>query len=111
MGVSAGALPALIMNLRIPFDQVILVSPESINRHVVFKTLLSKFSDNIIHAENRVNLVFSEQNLIDHTAINQLTPFLFKPKKYTLKNSKSHLVLHEIWEKGLLNKFLRALLG
>ena len=111
MGVSAGAIPALIMNLKISFDQVILVSPESINRHPTLKALLSEHLNNITHIQHKVNLVFSEKNISDHAAINELNVFLVKPKRFILKNSKSHLVLHEIWKKGFLNKFLRSLLN
>lgn len=105
-GVSAGALPSLCMNLHKPFDQIILVAPELIESHPKLKTQLLDNLQILTTLENKINLVFSEKNQNDLLAINQLSHILKKPKKYILTNSSSHLVLHEIWKKGLLRDFL-----
>lgn len=108
-GVSAGALPSLCMNITRPFDKIVLVAPEIIDAHPKLKNELANNLDLLKTVENKINLVFSEKNNTDQLAISQLTALLNNPNKLILKNSTSHLVLHEIWKKGLLRKFLSTL--
>lgn len=109
-GVSAGALPSLCMNFFKPFDRIILVAPELIDRHPILKTMLLNSSTNLPALEQKTSLVFSEKNKADLLAVKHLNLFLKNPKKYILENNSSHLVLHEIWKKGLLKKFLSTVL-
>jgi hypothetical protein len=108
-GVSAGALPSLCMNITKPFDNIVLVAPEIIDAHPKLKNELSSNLEVLRELENEIRLVFSENNKTDQLAVSQLSLLLNKPIKYILKNSTSHLVLHEIWKKGLLRKFLSTL--